>query len=64
MRVSATRTLPAQSDVSAPRPARGAALNARSRLGFASVTITTDTYQCDHPTHPREIPLATIVASR
>src|ERR1019366_3891905 len=31
MRVSATRTLPAQSDVSAPRPARGAALNARSR---------------------------------
>src|ERR1019366_6436482 len=43
MRVSATRTLPAQSDVSAPRPARGPALNARSRLMVSqtrSVAVT------------------------
>src|ERR1019366_10308137 len=46
MRVSATRTLPAQSDVSAPRPARGPALNARSRLEDGSEILRTRGEDC------------------
>jgi len=40
MRVSATRILPAQADVSAPRPVRGAALNARSRSETGSFSLS------------------------